>query len=209
MIFFHCLISNDECFPDLLNFVGRHQEALAVAERLNAKHPYYPNTRIILSYVYNGKLDEALQFSEDRMKLFHNYYALDGHGFLLLNMGRYNDAIPFFLRAMSLEGIRYPRMMGWMGAAYAKSGNRPKAREIIEELKSRWSNEEGGSIAFFIAVVYAALGETQDALHWLKIAHDTHEMEMPWLLTEPQFYGLHANKDFQAMARSMQFPQVP
>jgi TolB-like protein/AraC-like DNA-binding protein len=195
-------------YADFLNFVGRHKEALTVAERLNAKHPYYPNTRMILSYVYNDQLDEALEFSETRMKLFHNYYALDGHGFLLLNMKRYSDAIPFFVRAMALEGIRYPRMMGWMGAAYAKSGNTVKAMEVIGELKLRWSNGENGSIAFFIAVVYAAMGETEAALSWLKTAYDKHEMEMPWLMTEPQLYDLHDNETFQALARSMRFPQA-
>ena len=65
-------------YADYLNFVSRHEEAMVVAERLNVKDPYYPNSRIILAYVYNKRFDEALEFSECRVKMFNNYYTLDG-----------------------------------------------------------------------------------------------------------------------------------
>jgi len=99
-------------------------------------------------------------------------------------------------------------MLGWMGAAYAKSGNNDKSKEIIAELKSRWSKKEKRYNAFFIAVIYSAMDNKQQALEWLKVSFDTHEMEMPWLLTEPQFYNLHEEPAFKQMAIAMRFPQV-
>ena len=195
-------------YVDYLNFVSRHAEALEMAERLNTTDPYYPNSRMILSYFYNEHLDQALQFSRSRLKLFNNYNTFDSHGFLMLNMKKYDEAITYFDKAIAIEGIRYPRMLGWMGAAYAKSGNKSKSKEIIEELKSRWSNKENGSLAFFIAAIYSAMDDKQQALSWLKVAFDTHEMEMPWLLTEPQFYNLHNEPAFKQMAVAMGFPQI-
>ncbi len=192
-------------YIDYLNFISRHKEAMEWAERLNEKEPYYPNSRMVLSYFYNDRLDEALKFSESRLKLFNNYYTLDSHGFLLLQLKRYDEAIIYFERAMSLEGIRYPRMLGWMGAAYAKSGDRNSALNIVEELKQRQKKNNSGSSAFFIAVIYASLHEEVSALKWLKVAHDTHEMEMPWLMTEPQFYNLHNNPEFQQLALQLGF----
>ena len=192
-------------YIDYLNFMRRHDEAMAWAERLNAEDPYYPNSRIILSYVYNGRLEEALGFSESRLKMFNNYYTMDAHGFLLLNMKRYKEAIVYFNKAIAMEGIRYPRMLGWMGAAFAKSGERDQALKIINELKARLARKENGSIAFFIAVIYSALNEKESALRWLKTAYDTHDMEMPWLLTEPQFYNLHGEKEFHQLAKHMGF----
>lgn len=192
-------------YIDYLNFMSRHEEAMHLADRLNMKYPYYPNSRIILSYVFNDRLDEALEFSESRLKLFNNYYSLDSHGFLMLNMKRYKEAIEYFNKAISLEGIRYPRMLGWMGAAYAKSGDRNSALKIIDELKDRLTNNDKGSVAFFIAVTYAALDEKEDALTWLKTAYDSHDMEMPWLMTEPQFYNLHQEPEFLKLARQMGF----
>jgi TolB-like protein/AraC-like DNA-binding protein/Tfp pilus assembly protein PilF len=192
-------------YIDYLNFTSRHKEAMALAEYLNAKDPYYPNSRIIFSYVFNNRLSEALEFSENRLKMFNNYSTLDAHGFLLLNLNRYKEAIVYFNKAIAFEGIRYPRMLGWMGAAYAKSGERQKAVEIINELKQRLIRNEKGSIAFFIAVIYSALNEKRPALLWLKTAYDSHDMEMPWLMTEPQFYNLHQEPEFQQLAKQMGF----
>jgi len=192
-------------YIDYLNFMRRHQEAMILSERLNLKDPYYPNSRMILSYFYNHRLDKALEFSNSRILLFNNYYTLDSHGFLLLQLKRYQEAITYFNKAIALEGIRYPRMLGWMGAAFAKSGDRHNALEIIDELKGRWNKKEGGSIAFFIAVIYSALNEKDSALSWLEISYQTHDMEMPWLMTEPQFYPIQGEASFQELARRMGF----
>jgi TolB-like protein/AraC-like DNA-binding protein len=196
---------NVAIYIDFLNFTLRHKEAMALAEKLNEREPYYPNSRIILSYIYNNRLKEALEFSEKRLRMFNNYYSLDSHGFLLLQMGRYDEAIEFFNKAMNVEGIRYPRMLGWMGAAHAKLGNRQKALDIIDELKNRLAKNDQGSLSFFIAVVYSALNEKKSALQWLNAAYDAHDMEMPWLMTEPQFYNLHAEPEFKEMARKLGF----
>lgn len=192
-------------YGDFLNFSKRHDEAMTMAERLNTKDPYYPNSRMILAYVYNNRLEEALEFSKNRLKLFNNYYTMDSHGFLLLQMKQYKEAITYFNKAIAIEGIRYPRMLGWMGAAYAKSGDRSKALEIIDELKVRLANHDRGSVAFFIAVIYSALDDKESALSWLEKAYSSHDMEMPWLTTEPQFYNLHDELRFQKLKKQMGF----
>ncbi|HEY3402769.1 MAG TPA: helix-turn-helix domain-containing protein [Ohtaekwangia sp.] len=195
-------------YIDYLNFVGRHKEALVLAERLNTSDPYYPNSRMILSYFYNGMMTEATEFSIRRIQVFSNYYTLDSHGFLLLNTGHYKESIEYFNRAIALEGIRYPRMLGWMGAAYAKMGERERALEIIREFQRRLPVDKGGSISFFTAVIYSALGDKQEALAWLTKAYNAHDMEMPWLLTEPQFYNLHDEPAFRKMATEMGFDEM-
>jgi TolB-like protein/Tfp pilus assembly protein PilF len=192
-------------YIDYLNFMRRHKEAMKYAEYLNESDPYYPNSRIILSYFYNGRFAEALEFSESRLKLFNNYYSFDAHGFLLLNTGRYKEAIPYFEKAINLEGIRYPRMLGWMGAAYAKGGSPKEAKKIIDELTKRLEKNDKGSVAFFIATIFSALDEKPAALDWLERAYADHDMEMPWLMTEPQFYNLHQEPRFIALARKMGF----
>jgi TolB-like protein/AraC-like DNA-binding protein len=192
-------------YADHLNLTLRHREAMQLAERLHEKHPYYPNTRMILSMVYNNRLNEALAFSEARLKIFNNYYTYDAHGFLLLNLKQYEEAIIYFNKAIALEGIRYPRMLGWMGASYARSGHEKEALKIIEELKARLAKKDKGSIAFFIAVIYSALNDKEPALEWLKVAYDSHDMEMPWLMSEPQLYNLHEEPQFKTLAKQIGF----
>jgi TolB-like protein/AraC-like DNA-binding protein len=192
-------------YIDYLHFRLRHKEALQLAERLEEKYPYYPNSRMVLSLIYNNRFNEALAFSEARLKIFNNYYTYDAYGFLLLNIKRYQEAIVYFNKAIALEGIRYPRMLGWMGAAYAKSGEKKEALKIIDELKARLAKNDKGSIAFFIAVIYSALNEKEAALQWLQAAYQSHDMEMPWLMSEPQFYNLHEEPKFKELAKQMGF----
>src|SRR5690606_27015060 len=60
-------------YADLLNFVGRHEEALAMARKLNETDPFYPGSRLVLTLYYNGMVDEALEEAQTRMKLLNNY----------------------------------------------------------------------------------------------------------------------------------------
>ena len=193
-------------YVDYLNFAGRHKEALEMAQRLEYIEPYYPNTRMILCLFYNQQIDEAREFAQSRLRVMRNYVIMDSYGFLLLNSGDYKEAIRIFQQIFELENIRYPRILGWMGAAYARSGQPVRARELIDELKQHRALNSAGSPAFFIAVIHAAMDETEDALHWLSVAIDDHEMEIPWLTTEPQFYQLHQHKDFRAMVKKVGFP---
>ena len=98
-------------------------------------------------------------------------------------------------------------MLGWMGAAYAKAGDVANATKIINELKTRLANNDKGSVAFFVAVIYSALDDKKSALSWLKTAYESHDMEMPWLMTEPQFYNLHDEPEFRQIAKQIGFPQ--
>ncbi|MEN8203758.1 MAG: helix-turn-helix domain-containing protein, partial [Bacteroidota bacterium] len=193
-------------YVDYLNFAGRHKEALEMTRRLEHNEPYYPNSRMILSLFYNQQIDEAREFAHSRLRVMRNYVTMDSYGFLLLNSGEYQEAIRIFLQIFELENIRYPRILGWMGAAYARSGQHVKAREHIDELMQHRALNSAGSPAFFIAVIHAAMDETEEALYWLSVAIDDHEMEIPWLTTEPQFYQLHKHKDFRAMVNKVGFP---
>jgi tetratricopeptide (TPR) repeat protein len=192
-------------YADLLNFLRRHQDAYDAARQLNQTDPFYPNSRMTMTLFYLGRIKEASEFAESRLILYRNYVTWDSYGFLMLNTGQYEKAIEAFRNAMELEGFRYPRGLGWMGAAYARSGKQENALELIKELKAK--NTHAGSVDFFIAVVYAALGDRQSAIYWLKESINNHEMEIPWLISEPQFYSLHDDPAFSEFVARIGFPQ--
>ncbi|WP_197276737.1 tetratricopeptide repeat protein [Mangrovimonas sp. ST2L15] len=195
-------------YVDLLNFVKKHDLALEISNRLNRKHPHYPNSRMILTLYFLGENQEANAFANERLKIYSNYFTLDNSGFLFLNTGQYEKAISLFEQAIELEGIRYPRMLGWMGASYAKLGQKDKAMALINELKEMKDKGYSGSYSFFVAIIYASLGERQAALEWLENSYDNHDMEIPWLLTEPQFYPLHNEPAFKDLVKKVGFPKA-
>ena len=193
-------------YCDFLNFVNRDSDALIIAKRLNQTDPFYPSSNMVSALYYLGRYEEATEFAKSRLKLSQNFSTLSDYGFLMLNTNHYSEAIESFQKAMELEGLRYPRILGWMGAAYARSGQQKKAMEIIEELKELSKTTHAGSVGFFIAVIYAALGDKDSALHWIQEAYTHHEMEIPWLKSEPQFYSLHDDPEFKDILRKVGFP---
>jgi tetratricopeptide (TPR) repeat protein len=148
---------------------------------------------------------EAKEFALARLRIMQNFSTLDSYGFLLLNTGEYKKAIDIFRQVIELENVRYPRILGWMGAAYVRSGQEIQARILLEELKELRLKSTAGSPGFFIAVIYAALEENEKALDWITTAMNDHEMEIPWLTTEPQFYALHDQSDFKDLVKKVIF----
>lgn len=190
-----------------LNLIGRHKEALIYAEQLDETNPFYLITRMPVSLYYANRYDEAIEFASSRLKTSQNLISFDNIGFIMLNTGDYAGAIHHFLEIIDLrEGVMYPRLYGWLGAAYARSGNQTKALEFIEELKVKKAAGKAGSFAFFIAVIYNALGDKTSALQWLKESVNIHDMEVVWLKSEPQLFSLHDEPEFQKLLDTVGFP---
>ena len=151
---------------------------------------------------------KAIEFAKSGIELFKNYYSYGNYGFILLNTDKYEPAIQSFNKAIEINSSRAPRIIGWMGAAYARMGNTEKSMDLIEELKLKREKTVAGSPAFFIAVIYAALDNKPLALEWLQDAYENHEMEIPWLKNEPQLYTLHDEPAFQSLIEKVGFPNT-
>lgn len=194
-------------YADFLNFTRRHKEALEIADRLDQKYPYYPNSRMVLTLYYLGRYDDAEDFIHSRMRLFNNFYTLNNYGFFLLNTGQYNEAISIFQQIFEIEGVRYPRIIGWLGAAYARSGQHDKAIQLANELKNISNKSNAGSPQFFLAVICTALRNDNEAINCLQNAVNSHEMEIPWLVSDPQLYSLHREPEFNELKEKIGFPK--
>lgn len=193
-------------YADYLNFVRRHEEALKWSEEQELIEPYYPNPRKLQSLYYVGRVDEAIEYAENRLRIQKNYWMMDGYGFVLLNAGRYEEAIAVFQEIFQIEHERYPRILGWLGAAYARSGEEENAWEIVAELQALKEISSASSPGFYTAVVFAALGDHESAIYWLRRAVDDHEMEIPWLISDPQLYDLHDLPGFKDLVAEVGFP---
>ncbi len=193
-------------YRDFLQFENRHEEALKVSLTINRKTPFYPNYSLIMSYYYNGMYNEGERYINERLKSFPKEYLIyDNSGFFMLNTGNYNKAIQLFQQLIEMENKRFPRIVSWMGAAYAHKGETKKSKALLNELKELKSKTNAGSPAFFISIIYTALGEKQKALKWLETAVEDREMEIPWLVSEPRLYPLHGMTEFDALVKKVGF----
>jgi DNA-binding winged helix-turn-helix (wHTH) protein len=88
--------------------------------------------------------------------------------------------------------------------AYAVSGRRAEAREMIKKLK-----QPSGKCyvdPWAIALVYAGLAEKDHAMEWLETAYRNRDHDLVFCKTWPQFDVLRSDPRFQDLMRRMNFP---
>lgn len=91
------------------------------------------------------------------------------------------------------------------GYALARAGRRDEARRIRARLLDRWRLGERG--AFDVAVLYAGLGDIDQAYHWLDLAADDGSaMFGPLHIMEPIFQELRADPRFEALRVRLGLP---
>ncbi|HUE83517.1 MAG TPA: hypothetical protein VMM84_15535 [Pyrinomonadaceae bacterium] len=83
--------------------------------------------------------------------------------------------------------------------AYAKSGDRHKALEILGDLERRSSRDY--ELAFQIAQIYVGLGDNERAFEWLDKAWDERSVWLVWLGVDPKFDPLRSEPRFADLVR--------
>jgi tetratricopeptide (TPR) repeat protein len=89
--------------------------------------------------------------------------------------------------------------------AYAASDQRAEARRALEELLAR--SQRGYVSKYVVALVYAALGDKDEALARLNQACAEGSYFLLDLKVEPELDSLRPDPRFQAPVRRMNFPQ--
>ncbi len=119
-------------------------------------------------------------------------------------MGNTEGALTEFREAARLAPGT-PLMTAGLAAAYARSGNRPEALKLLASLSLQAQREYVSP--YYIAVVYAALGENNQALDWLDKAYADRSNGMVFLKMDPDLDPLRTNPRFQAIQKKLHFPE--
>ncbi len=116
--------------------------------------------------------------------------------------GQYGLAIPEFERAVLLSGGD-PYYEGSLGHAYGASGNSVKARSVLQNLQSRPADQYVPPYA--VALVYAGLGENNQAFQWLQKAVEDRSTPMVFLRSDPELTTLRSDARFAPLAQLVNF----
>jgi TolB-like protein/DNA-binding winged helix-turn-helix (wHTH) protein/Tfp pilus assembly protein PilF len=119
-------------------------------------------------------------------------------------MGNTEAALTEFREAARLSPGT-PLMTAGLAAAYARSGNRPEALKLLASLSMQAQHEYVSP--YYIAVVYAALGESNQALDWLDKAYADRSNGLVFLKMDPDLDPLRGNPRFKAIQKKLQFPE--
>ena len=180
-----------------------------VEERLRIE----PNNKLymlgkgfVLSFLYQPEkamsyLDSSFEANPSNSGVF--MFGDGGRAYLYL--GHYDQVIEL-LEVALMEGYDIPRISGTLAIAYFHLERTEDMKKIIEQLKELSLQSPAGSPAFYIAMIYAQMGEIDTAFNWLDKAYEDHEVEMFWLKVEPPFEPLHNDPRWQVMLEKVGFP---
>ncbi|MBV9226939.1 MAG: winged helix-turn-helix domain-containing protein [Acidobacteriaceae bacterium] len=173
--------------------VGRTQEALVEAQRAEQIDPLSPDLHAALALLYYGahEYDRSI---EEAQTPGVPAYAQKFRAFALAEKGDYAESIALLKANASDAGDQ-----GHLGYAYAKAGQRAGAQRICRELQHRAEQEGVG--AYEAAFLHAALGQKEEAFHWLDLAYQQHDPGMTYLKRDPCLDSLRSDPRFPQLVR--------
>ena len=181
--------------------MGRHQEAIREARRGVELDPVSPERYVDLGWIYweSRQYDQALEQYRKTLELDPTQNVSFYFAVAFREKGMYQEAIAEFLQMPD-----NPVKFGQGGNAYARAGRVREAREAIRKLKERAKIDFRGTC--MVALVYAGLGEKDQAFEWLEKAYLVRDRGMTFLKIDPGLDPLRSDSRFQDLLRRMNFP---
>ena len=179
--------------------LGRHGEAIAELEKAESLDPLslIIGADLAEELLIAHRYDEAIKQSRKTMNM-DPFFALTHYvlGEVFVQERMYNEAIAELQKAIQLSpgSTAFTANLAY---AYAESGKRDEASQILNGLKS--NSHDHLSSAPEIALVYVGLDEKDQAMGWLEKAYA--ERFNPGVLLRPAFDPLRSDPRFQNLLR--------
>jgi TolB-like protein/DNA-binding winged helix-turn-helix (wHTH) protein/Tfp pilus assembly protein PilF len=189
-----------------LTLLGRFDEAITEMRKAENLDP--------LSLIINADLAELLGLAhsyDDSIRQSLKTIEMDpnfalAHSQLAqayLQKHMYAEAVAELKKAVQLSGGS-PTCIANLARAYVVSGKRSEAVKLLSDLKKR--SNPGYSHASEIAMIYASLGDTDQAMNWLEKGYE--ERFNPGVLLRPGFDPLRSDLRFQNLVHRIGLPGV-
>ena len=181
----------------------RFDEALVELEGAERLNPLDLQVKTQIGYVhyFHHQLDRAIAQFEKVLALepafAFAHYAL---GDACTQKGHYERAITEFNQAIDLAG-RSVNHIGVLGYAYARSGNRDRATEHLEELTARAAHSYVS--AMWIALVHLGLGDLDGLFHCLDRAFDERDGSLILITAAVEFDPVREDARFKSLLTRM------
>jgi TolB-like protein/DNA-binding winged helix-turn-helix (wHTH) protein/Flp pilus assembly protein TadD len=196
-----------QLYASYLSAMGRHEESLRhmlLAQQLDPISLIIrTNVGLVLGLAH--RFEEAAAACGKVLELDPGF--AQAHMCLGWNdehLGKYKEAIAEHKKALSLGGGP-PDVVKTanLARAYAVSGERRRAQEIVSRLESQ-SHEE--LEPYQIAYINAAMGNRDRAIEFLTIAYHGKDGQLEFMATDPDLDSLRADPRFQELLHNIGLP---
>jgi tetratricopeptide (TPR) repeat protein len=187
-----------------LSNMGRHEQGLAEARRARDLDPLSTGAyqRIGAVLLNAHRYDEAIEQFRKTLELDPNYSLTHTYlGYTHAAKGQYDQAVAAYQEAIKL-GEDKPSTRIFMGYSLAMSGKRDKALAIVKEMQTTREYVSPAELA----VLYAGLGDKEQAFAALERAYAAHDFQLQYLNIETHYDSLRSDPRFQDLVRRVGLP---
>ncbi len=186
--------------------MGRFEEAIAEVKRAQELDPLSQiiNADVGDTYILARRYDQAIEQLRKTIEMDQNFFVAHWYLGIAYEMkGSFQEAIAEYQKARQLNDN--PRVLALLGHVYAASGQREEALRTLDQLKEIARQRYVSGFSF--ALVYAGLGEKDQALKWLEKSYQDRAQELTRLKVDPQLDNLRSDPRFADLVRRMGLPQ--
>ncbi len=159
---------------------------------------------MITVYHYWRKYNEAIVQFKKAIEINPNqgtfYFSI---GQTYANIGNYNEAIAAFKKSIELTGSL--AFEAWLGYTYVLSGEKEKAKHILNELLEKKKEHYVSSTC--IAIIYISLKENDKIFEWLEKAYEEHDTFLLYINSLPESDSVHSDPRFKALLKKIGLPE--
>lgn len=190
-----------------LTAMQRYDEARVVFDKAVSLDPLSPaiSTDKGFGLYYGREYDRAATVLKAALEINPKFPA--GH----LWLGRVYQAKKMYDEAIEEYKLAMKGTPGWpvasaqIGNAYGVSGDHTQARATLDSLNKMAGNKFVTS--YGLALVYAGLGEKDQAYRWLNKAYDERSHWLVWIKTDPRWDPFRSDPKFAELEARISLPK--
>jgi DNA-binding winged helix-turn-helix (wHTH) protein/TolB-like protein/Tfp pilus assembly protein PilF len=182
-------------YSSYLVAVERFDEAIAEAKRTEELEPlsFVASSHLGWIYYLSGKNDQAIEQCKKILELDPSSFPARRYlGLAYEGKRMYAEAIAEFQTGVKLSGS--PLMLALLGHAYAASGKRIEAQQVLTDLQQL--QDQRYVSPYTVAAIYAGLGDKDQAFKWLDTAVESRDIWLMNLKVDPLFAKLRSERRF-------------
>jgi len=183
--------------------MDRRTEAIREVKLAQSLDPVSPIVNTAVGYVqfFNRDYDEAIKSCKKVLERDPNFVvAHTVLGRTYDAQGIHKEAIGELERVIEISGGRPASYLANLGHAYAAAGRQEDAQRMLDQMFEM--TKQGSFVGLSArALVYAGLGDKENAILYLQRAREQNDANMIWLRVEPAYDGLRSDPRFQEILR--------
>ena len=185
--------------------MGRTSESIAEMNRAHDLDPLSISTNFSLGWrLYLAReYDQAIEQLRNTIDMDPDFvlpHLVLGQAYEQKKM--YDQAITELRRAVDISQSSPPAVAA-LARAHAVSGRTTEARKLLDQLMEQ--SKKRYVSPFYVAIVYAGLGENDQALDWIEKAYKDRSNAIVFAKVDPQLDTLRSTPRFQSLLHRLAF----